>query len=174
MPEKTAPVKAARPTPDDVIAAAKAYDDVRWHDKGRSRAGMDCAGLLILVGRDLGLENSEALMGLDWRRYGSLPPNILAAELVRAGLRRAAGPRPGQVAMFAGAGSYPTHVGIVGHRELIHASAEARKVVVTDWTEHETRACRGFFEHPGIEYAPGAEGRPSPPAGGVRGKMERA
>lgn len=41
-------------TRDDVVRVARSFLDVPFHHMGRSRAGMDCAGLLICVARELG------------------------------------------------------------------------------------------------------------------------
>ena len=38
-----------------IIAAARSYAGVKWEHQGRSRVGIDCVGLPVLVGRDLGL-----------------------------------------------------------------------------------------------------------------------
>lgn len=37
------------------VAAARSYIGVPWKHQGRSRAGLDCIGLIILAGRDIGI-----------------------------------------------------------------------------------------------------------------------
>lgn len=39
----------------DVVRAARSYIGTPFHHQGRSRVGMDCAGLVICVARDLGI-----------------------------------------------------------------------------------------------------------------------
>ena len=41
--------------PDAIIAAARAWLGVPWRHQGRTRQGVDCAGLVVLVGREFGL-----------------------------------------------------------------------------------------------------------------------
>jgi cell wall-associated NlpC family hydrolase len=46
----------------DIITAARAYLNVRYAHQGRSRVeGLDCVGLLIVVGHDLGVTDFEFL-----------------------------------------------------------------------------------------------------------------
>lgn len=141
------------PTTADVWQAALAYEGAPWRHQGRSRAGLDCLGLIIAVAVDLGLEGAERHLGVESRRYRMLPPNRLAAELLARGMTRAAGPDIGRVGLFAQPGTYPIHVGIFGDGELIHAFAKAGKVVRHGYVAPWPGNLRGVFAYPGVEYA---------------------
>lgn len=116
------------PTADDVVAAARGYLGVPWRHQGRSRAGLDCAGLVVLVGRDLGLTTYDA---------GGYRREPDGQRLV-AHFRAAMDPVPvslmvpGDALVFADA-AYPCHVGLLAHRSdrpsLIHAHALRRRVI---------------------------------------------
>ena len=40
--------------PSAIVAAARTWLGVPWRHQGRTRQGVDCAGLVVLVGRGLG------------------------------------------------------------------------------------------------------------------------
>lgn len=52
-----------------LVDAARTYMNVRWSHRGRSRKGLDCAGLGVLAYRDCGVELP------DFRLYGREPHN---------------------------------------------------------------------------------------------------
>jgi cell wall-associated NlpC family hydrolase len=114
-----------------LVAAARAYLHVPFRHRGRSRRGLDCAGLLVLACRDIGKPIP------DQRHYGREPFND---GLVEAGTRAFGQPiAVGQVpAEFLRAGDVlllrfdinPHHVAIVadhplGGLSIIHANADA-------------------------------------------------
>ena len=45
---------------DRLVAQARSYLGVPWRHQGRTRAGIDCAGLVVLVARDLGLTDYDS------------------------------------------------------------------------------------------------------------------
>lgn len=103
---------------NDVIAEARNWIDTRWVHQGRSRAGIDCAGLLIMVGQSLGLP-SEDLLG-----YRRSPDGRTFQQHIIGQTTFEAQPRPGSIGMFREA-RFPTHTGIFAERDgqltLIHA-----------------------------------------------------
>jgi cell wall-associated NlpC family hydrolase len=112
---------------DSVVAAARAWLGVPWRHMGRSRLGLDCVGLLVVVGRDLGLEVE------DQERYPRRPQGgylrqTLERQLVDGGRT----PAPGDIGLFADRRT-PFHAGIFslryGRLHMIHAYAKRRKVV---------------------------------------------
>jgi cell wall-associated NlpC family hydrolase len=44
----------------DIVAAARTYLGVPWRHQGRTRAGLDCAGLIVMVARDLALSDYDS------------------------------------------------------------------------------------------------------------------
>lgn len=46
-------------TGQDIVAHARTFIGTKWVHQGRSASGIDCAGLVVKVGNDLGLMNFE-------------------------------------------------------------------------------------------------------------------
>jgi hypothetical protein len=99
------------------------------HHQGRSRQGVDCAGLVVLVGRGLGLAD------YDTQAYGRRPEGdqgfvrhfrvaMDALPLTEAW--------PGDVLVFADA-AYPCHSGFLTEKHevphLLHVHALRRQVI---------------------------------------------
>lgn len=62
-----------------LVDAARAYLGVKWRHRGRTRQGVDCAGLGVLAYRDCGVELQ------DWTMYGREPwQDGLITNLTRA------------------------------------------------------------------------------------------
>lgn len=140
------------PSPSDVWAAALTYDGVAWRHQGRRADGIDCLGLLVLVAIDLGLDGAAKFLDHQSRAYGRLPPNRLAGELTGAGCIRAPRPALGTIGLFAQPGTYPSHVGIFGDGEMIHALAPAGRVVRHGFVAPWPGQLRGVFAYPGVDY----------------------
>lgn len=114
-----------------VVDAAKGYVGTRYAHYGRDRRGLDCVGLLIAVGRDLGVEIKDRT---DYNRT----PDLADAEILRQMLRSQSvlgsvnRIQRGSIAMFKQA-QYPCHLGIVfpenGQLMMIHAHIMKRRVV---------------------------------------------
>ncbi|MFO1152742.1 MAG: NlpC/P60 family protein [Rhodospirillales bacterium] len=141
---------AYRPTRDTIVAAAREYLGVPWRHQGRSRAGLDCVGLLVMVARDLGLSD------YDHRAYARTPATAhgfvrhFADNMPQVDL---AGARPGEVVVLADP-VYPCHCGILserfGVRYLIHASARYRKVAESPYADEWQTKARFAFAFPGV------------------------
>lgn len=100
---------------------------------GRSRAGVDCVGLPLKVGHELGLTQYDS------RDYGIDPhaPQLLAG-LARAGFKLVRDPEPGDMPVLR-LGGHPRHVAILerdatGQVYLYHAWEPAGKVIREPWT----------------------------------------
>lgn len=102
------------PTPDQVLAAARSYLGVPWKPRGRDRRGLDCGGLIRVVGIDLGLWPET----VDFSAYRGAPAPRELLGLARRYLDRiapaAAG--PGDIVILSAersAGTAPCHLAIV-------------------------------------------------------------
>jgi cell wall-associated NlpC family hydrolase len=106
----------------DVVATARGYLGVRWQHQGRSRAGLDCLGLVVVVAHQLGLSRADV------RDYGRLP----GAQRLRDELARHLVPvreqQPGDVLLLRFERN-PLHVAIVTPAGIVHAYANQRRVV---------------------------------------------
>jgi hypothetical protein len=119
----------------DVVAAARKYVGVRWHHMGRSTEGLDCAGLLICVARDLGIVPKD----FDVPNYRMRPDGHSLLSLCDLHLEPTEKLEIGGVAVIA-VERYPQHLGIVGDYRhggfsLIHA-CNARSVQPPRVIEH--------------------------------------
>ena len=114
--------------PSAIVTAARTWLGVPWRHQGRSRLGVDCAGLVVLVGRGLSLAD------YDTQAYGRRPEGQGFVEHFRAAMAGITLPEagPGDVLVFADA-AYPCHCGFltVKHEvpHLLHAHALRRKVL---------------------------------------------
>lgn len=128
-----------------MVAAARGWVGVPWRHQGRTRAGIDCVGLLIVVAQDLGIDD-----GFDFRAYSRRPDGRALRELMVDKLDRAAAIAPGRIGLFAQAGTYPCHVGVFGDRTMIHAHALNRKVVEHRLSDEWRCRLRGVFRYPAM------------------------
>lgn len=136
-------------TPAQVVAAARGYLGVRWHHQGRSRAGLDCIGLVVRVAHDLGLSE------FDVAGYGRNPDS----DRLRAGLRehcveRFGSPEVGMVALMR-FDIAPQHLAFVvpyehGGLGLVHALVTARRVVEHRLDVVNLARIGGLFDLPGV------------------------
>jgi cell wall-associated NlpC family hydrolase len=110
---------------------AREWLGVRFQHQGRTDAGLDCAGLVIVVGKALGALPED----LDVTAYARRPDGRSLVEHCREHLQPIALSRltVGDVAVFR-IESDPQHLAIVGEHpsggfSMIHAYAPSRKVV---------------------------------------------
>jgi cell wall-associated NlpC family hydrolase len=138
-------------TRQDIVDEARSYLGVRWKHQGRSREAIDCAGLVICVGRDLGLTH------YDYTAYRRRPDHQKFIEYFVAGggIRlNVADVQPGDVLLFTEY-SYPCHSSIVSEKRgvlhIIHSHLPRRGVVeeplIEPWLSKRVAA----FRYPGVE-----------------------
>ena len=115
-------------TRDEVVREARSWVGVPWQHQGRTRLGIDCAGLIIVVAKALEIADYDTTAyqrrthGTDFLQH--FRDNMTAKQIVRA--------VPGDVLLFRDQ-AYPCHSSIVGDRNgamtIIHAHAMRREVV---------------------------------------------
>ncbi len=121
----------------DIVAEARSWIGTPFHDQGRLRAvGCDCLGLVIEVGRTLGLTD------IDYHDYHQQPDGkTLEARCEKHMTRAAVEPQPGDVGLFWFAKrAWPQHLGIFCERDgllaVVHAHQRFGKVMehrVDEW-----------------------------------------
>lgn len=134
-----------QPTRQDVIEEARKWLETRWVHQGRNEGGIDCAGLLILVGSALGLQ-AEDMYG-----YKRSPDGRTFQEHIFRQTVHENSPRPGSIGLFRES-RFPTHCGIFAEQDgqltLIHAYMPARKVIeepfIHEWPD-QLVAVRSFI-----------------------------
>jgi hypothetical protein len=138
------------PTPGQIIAEARLWLGVAWRHQGRTRAGVDCAGLVVMVARALELTDydttgySRRASGFDFvRHFQAAMQSVRVAEAV-----------PGDVLVFAD-GAYPCHCGFLSlwqdHPHLIHAHVSRCQVVEEPYLGEWPAKVRFAFRFHGIE-----------------------
>ena len=115
-------------TPDMIVAEARTWLGVPWRHQGRTRAGIDCVGLLVCVTRALGLSDYDST-GYGRHAQGQTFVRHFQENMDGIGISEA---RPGDVLVFADR-AYPCHCGVLTERHgvphLLHAHAIRRKVI---------------------------------------------
>lgn len=128
----------------DVVAEARKWDGVRWRHQGRSRSGIDCAGLVINVAKSLGLS------GFDTCDYGPQASDesmlrLCREHLIEVGRNEMA---PGDVIVMRFGTN--RHLGIAGDYRhgglsIIHAFTPIRRVTESRYDENWLRQMGGSF-----------------------------
>lgn len=111
----------------EIEAEARSWRGVRWKHQGRTRRGIDCAGLVVMVGRALGATD------YDHAGYPREPDGTFVGHFDRALERIAAADRQrGDVVVFTQS-RHPCHCGILterfGRLYVVHAHARRRQVI---------------------------------------------
>jgi cell wall-associated NlpC family hydrolase len=131
-----------------VVSEARGWLGVPFRHQGRTRAGLDCVGLLVVVGRALGLP------AYDVTGYTRRAQGMGFIEHFRANLEEVApgSARFGDVLVFVET-VYPCHTGIMSERHgvphLIHAHAPRRLVLEEPFAGEWRDKLRFAFRFPG-------------------------
>jgi hypothetical protein len=137
-------------TPGQIIAEARGWLGVPWRHQGRTRAGVDCAGLVVMVARALEFTDYDAT-GYSRRASGFDFVRHFQAAMAAV---RVAEAMPGDVLVFAD-GAYPCHCGFLSlwqdHPHLIHAHVSRRQVVEEPYLGEWPGSVRFAFRFHGIE-----------------------
>lgn len=140
--------------PEQIVTAARAYLNAPWKHQGRSAQGIDCAGLIIAVARDLDLSE------FDTRDYSRQAMDESMLDLCREHLEQVPrdGAMPGDVAVLRFGSN--RHIGIFGDYphgglSLIHAySHHPRRVVEhrfhAEWLQAVQASWLATFRFPGV------------------------
>jgi cell wall-associated NlpC family hydrolase len=138
-------------TREEIVAAARSYVGTPFHHQGRLKGvGIDCAGLLIGVARDLGLPHQDV------RDYPDIPDGRRIAALVESQMTRVDDPEPGDAVLFwmETQTRHPQHLGILtpllGGLGLVHAYFPVRRTVEVSFTQEWRNRAVGYFRFPGI------------------------
>ncbi len=141
----------------EIVTYARTWKDVPFRHQGRNRAGIDCAGLIQMVGEHFGLSPA----GADPRDYGRLPERNLMVETVRtlAREKRFEDWKPGDFVVARDLDVlWPMHMAILfeypgrpGQPAIIHSYARAGKVVESRLPKEWYQKIAATFEYRGLE-----------------------
>ena len=114
----------------DVVAEARSWLGVPFRPKGRSRLGVDCIGLLVMIGTRFGVPHEDEQHYTDWPDPQRRMTRTLGRFLVQVG---PADPWDGTIGAFTTHRALPGHVGVFstkhGQRHLVHARMSERRVI---------------------------------------------
>lgn len=119
-------------TADDVVGAARALLGTAFHHQARlPGVGLDCAGVVVVVGRQLGLFDPA----FDVTDYPRVPDGSTLQAYCDQYLAPAADPATGGVVLVAWGRGEPQHMGIVvpyvhGGLAMVHAESRRHKRVI--------------------------------------------
>lgn len=111
-------------TAGELVAGARALIDVPFQHQGRTKSGLDCLGMMLLV-----CAGFPFLKGLPTRAdYGRYPAPLLR-EWISKICTPLEEPMPGALVLISFTGRDPNHVALCTGANLIHCSSMHRKVV---------------------------------------------
>lgn len=111
----------------DFIAAARGWIGTPCRHQGRSRAGVDCIGLVVMAARDCGLDAPVEAT------YGRFQAYLQFKPLLTKFCERVAGPGEGIVALYMTTAIL--HVGVLtGDGTIVHAPVPPECVKETTLT----------------------------------------
>jgi cell wall-associated NlpC family hydrolase len=132
-----------------IVAEARSWIGTPFRHQGRLKGvGVDCAGLVIEVGRALGLDVH------DETGYAAVPDGVSMQRSCDAQMGRIERYGHGDVVLFS-FGRHPQHLGIVadyasGGNSLIHAYAPNGRVVETIFDGIWIRRTVQAYRYPGV------------------------
>lgn len=136
--------------PGILVAQARTYLGVPWRHQGRTRAGLDCVGLIVRVAHDLGLSDYDTA-GYGRRAQGQGFVEHFRNHMDAIALGAA---REGDVLVFAEQ-TYPCHCAILAERfdnaHILHAHALRRAVVEEPYAGEWPERVKFAFRFRGIE-----------------------
>lgn len=131
-------------TRQQIVDEARSYIGCRWHHQGRSRAGVDCVGLVIRVAHALGLSD------FDIADYSRQPDPAMMRALLALHMEPVGQPQIGDVLLMKFERE-PQHVAIVTDQGIIHAYAQTRRVVEHRLDSLWKSRIVGAYQFKGIE-----------------------
>jgi len=137
-----------------VVAEARKWLGIPYRPKGRSERGIDCLGLLVVVGRAFAVPHEDQQHYTDYPSPDREMLGVFDRYLER---RSISPPWPGLIGVFADR-RLPAHVGIFSARDdalhVIHARVDERRVVEEQYDNaplpRELRVI-ALYAYPGLE-----------------------
>lgn len=134
----------------ELVAAARTWLGVPFVHQGRSRLGVDCAGLVVALMRDNGL---MPVGFRDERTYGRSPRTEMQDTVTRF-MRPAPGPAAGVLVLIRWrVHEHASHVALLTERDtIIHSYQSAGEVVENGYRGPWLRRTAGLWLFPGVTY----------------------
>lgn len=110
-----------------VVALTRTYLGVPWRHQGRTYGSIDCVGLPIVVGRELGLHDYDD--SYNYRRKSTGADLMRIFDVHCARVKNLADLKGGDIVIFKDQ-LFAQHVGIMSSIDkVIHATVEKKRVV---------------------------------------------
>lgn len=136
-------------TRDEIIIEGRRYLGKPWRHRGRSITGVDCIGLVCVVGDSFGIEY-EDIEGYSRNPDGRFVDHVMKFMDYREPQVVAPG-----CAVVLRDQHQPCHIGIItekyGALYLLHASIAKRAVVEEEWDAYWANKLRCVLDFPGVE-----------------------
>lgn len=140
-------------TGSDIAAAAREWIGVDYLHQGRTKQGVDCAGLIIGLAKQLGLDRAAGYV--DRTDYPRQPTTFNMMELLRTYCdhRRGFEPQIGEILHFSFA-VLPQHVAIYApNNRIIHAYNSGRHCVIeTSYLGKWPKRLHSIYRYKGVDY----------------------
>lgn len=139
----------------DIVEAARAWKGTRFHHLGRSKDGIDCIGLLVVVAEDVGHPCGTAAR-CQLPAYGRIPRPDIIDPLLRRYFKKDEknNLEPGDVLLFR-IKAQPQHTAIYAERDglpyMIHAYHPERRVVEQRLSPDWEAQIRSVWKWPEVE-----------------------
>lgn len=136
-------------TAQDVVAEARTWIGTKFHHQARVKgAGVDCAGLVIMVAQSLGLTD------FDITDYGRIPDGVTIRDLLDEHMDRVPEALPGDVMLFRYT-LLDQHMAIRaaldGRPTIIHARGDVGRVVETGFDRLWQRRAVAAYRYRGLD-----------------------
>ena len=141
-------------TKSDVVSAARKFLGVKFAHQGRSVAGLDCLGLLLVSAAEAGLTfDGLNVSAIDVPNYPTRPDTVFLCAQLERFLVRVHDARMADVVLLEIDGA-PQHLAILSDYPvddelgMIHAYAVSRKVVEHRYDEHWRKMTQQIYRLP--------------------------
>lgn len=128
---------------DDIVEQARSYLGVKWVHQGRTRAGMDCAGLIIAVAHELSLHYVDDI------GYSRTPDGNRLRDMLNANAVRKTDAETGDIILMRFQ-TEPQHLAIKTPIGVIHSYMAVRKVVEHSIDETWSRRIVAVYSFKGV------------------------
>jgi hypothetical protein len=133
----------------EIYEYARTYLDTPWRHRGRTSTGVDCIGLVCVVGDHFDVPYQ------DIDGYSRSPDGRFVDHVKKFMVYRDPQTAVPGCAVVLRDQHQPCHIGIItekyGALYMIHASLARRKVVEEEWNKHWIPNVRCYLDFPGVE-----------------------
>lgn len=144
-----------RPIRIEILKEARSWIDTPYRHQGRVKhVGVDCVGLIAMVGINLGILNLTISELEKYSNYARLPNPAKMGKLLKEHLCEISKASLGDIVWIEWRRNLPMHLALLGEFKnrttLIHAAGNIGKVVEHTLTHEWRSRIAGRFRYPGL------------------------